>query len=136
MSEPERPETVGELLASVDRGWREFRSSVRDPAIAAHAAAWEALVPGLLEAERRGHLGPISDEEVDEFNARVAEGSRGLDLAAAMRELDAAHLCLVTAVSRLEDADLRRERALGIVAANTYEHYPDHAAELAAPASP
>jgi hypothetical protein len=131
MTERPRPRTVQELLGLVDRGWREFRAALRDPLLTAHAAAWEALVPGLLEAERRGQLGPSTDADVDKFNARVAERSASLDLATATRQLEAAHLGVVTAVGRLLDDDLRRERVVGIVASNTYGHYAEHAADLA-----
>jgi len=95
-------------------------------------AAWESEAARRLRALRDGGAlpAPMSDADVDAFNARAVEEHRLVGSEAIVDELDAAHRVLVALVRALSEELLRDPRAQGWIAANTFEHYPDHRAEL------
>lgn len=111
-------------------------------ALLAHVAAWERATAERLaryaaSGERAGPPG-----QADEFNARVASSAAGRAPASIRRELLDAHEALVAAVSALDDAQVAahvEETPFGpqswvfaVVAGDSFGHYAEHEAELAA----
>ncbi len=139
--------TRDELLAKIDEGWRDFRAKVRSLGraglatatpvgwtyhdLVAHAAAWEAFAIGALARDRADTLRPMTDADVDAFNARAVEERRHLASEALLGELDAAHNRLVAEVKKLSPDELADEKILRIVGSNTFYHYADHSGEFA-----
>ena len=146
MTQVSAPVELDDLVRRVDDGWREFRAAVRSLGragleratsagwtykdLVAHVAAWEAWAPGRLDAIRAGTAKPMSDEDVDAFNARVVEGRRQVSAEAILDELDAAHRRLVESIRRLTLEELASQRLVNTVVGNTFGHYADHAEEL------
>jgi hypothetical protein len=144
----------------IEKGWRELgalveslggdalevkgsgRWTVKDHLV--HIAAWELSLLGLLDGEdRRAAMGvPGAPEDTDSLNEAVwlAHRHDGVDQALAFSR--DAHERLMSRLSQLSDADLRRSYnhyqpndprdpgddrpAVEWVAGNTYEHYSEH----------
>jgi hypothetical protein len=154
------PGTTSELLARVDEGWRAFRDAIRglgrgrmdEPTgggwtfrdLIAHVAAWEDITARRLRTFREsgGQTRPSEIADVDTFNAGVVASHRLVGAEALLDELDTAHRRLVAEIAQLTEEQMRhdvRETPFGpatwvvaIVAGNSYGHYEEHAAELAA----
>jgi hypothetical protein len=150
--------TSSELLALVDGGWRSFRESVRglgrgrmdEPTgagwthrdLIAHVAAWHDLTARRLRVFRStGVLPGPGDEttvglpafkDADEFNARVVAQHRLVGAEALIDELDTTFRALRAELGQLSDEQIHanEDRAIAVVAGNTYGHYLEHAGEL------
>ena len=99
----------------------------------AHVAAWHGQAAGRLEALRI--TGRRDDEpDVDSFNAGVTEVAETRSAAEVVTELGASYARLRAETARLDDAGLvAADRwALAIIEANTFDHHPEHTAELQA----
>ena len=154
--------TKAELLANVRTGCAKLESllealtpeqltqpnvqddwSIKD--MLAHIAAWERFTIARLEAMR--DMAPLkippvtSDEQVDAMNARVYAENQARPLAEVMADFQATHQALYTLVESLDEAFLQgavpfewgEGRPIwGMVAANTYWHYPEHQAAIEA----
>jgi uncharacterized protein (TIGR03083 family) len=117
------------MIPGVTEGW-----SVRD--LLAHVAVWdgEALrfLPGIV-AEGRGAGYDTYEGGIDAFNRRASEEHRDQSLAGIRQELAERHEQLLAYLRSLSDAQISgnmpfRER----LAADTWDHYPDHAAAIRA----
>ena len=141
---------TSELERLVDDGWRAFRASVRHIGragmtkttsvgwtykdLVAHVAAWEERTARQLKAFREtGAHERLSDGDVDAFNARVVESHRLVGPEAILDELDTSHRLLVHELAQLTEAQVHADDdwVRTVVAGDTYEHYAEHAAELA-----
>lgn len=103
--------------------------SVRD--ILAHVTTWERESIERLAMVRRGEPVPSYEEryrDVDLFNARMTEAKRGLSLVEVQGQLAATHAELWAALEAFPD----KEQAAGLVQADTWTHYPEHAASIRA----
>ena len=96
-----------------------------------HLAYWEGTVPPFIESFRSG-VAQASATTVDEQNARVAASVKDLSRDDVLRQLETAHARLVEMVRTLNDDELADGRILEKLAGDTYEHYPEHYADLGA----
>lgn len=137
-----------ELLQKVERGWHEFRARVRHVGrdamsrptpvgwtyrdLVAHVAAWEELSVRRIRTYRETGEKPPFEGDVDAFNARAIAERRLVGPEAIVDELDTAHRLLVEELRRLTEEQAADDWVRFVVAVNTFEHYAEHAAELAA----
>lgn len=137
--------TTGELVARIQAGFRPVRDAAQalspaalesaSPAgwtlkeMLAHVAYWEETVVPRLAALRAGGA-EGSGRSVDEVNAEVAREARARSGREVLERWDAAHAALLEAVRALSAAELSDRRFIDTVVGETYEHYPEHAAEL------
>jgi hypothetical protein len=136
----------GDLLRSISQGHRALRSALEalprerfgeklstgwsPNDIVAHLAAWEETVPPRVAAVLEGGEDPKLYEDIDGFNARVAEEARGKSTDELLARWVTAHERLLETVGAIpEDAD---KLVFDIVEWNTTGHYPDHHGDLAA----
>ncbi len=152
--------TAAELLATVDAGWRRFREAVRHVGrakmaeqtgagwsyhdLVAHVAGWHDLTARRLRAYRTTGTFPGREDEssvgipafadADAFNTRVVASHRLVGPEALTDELDTTFRAVRTELSRLTDGQIRANDHWVVrqTAASTYDHYAEHAAELAA----
>jgi uncharacterized protein (TIGR03083 family) len=110
--------------------------SVRD--VLAHVAVWdsEALnaLPGIA-AGRRGADYDTYEGGVDGFNARKSEELHGMPLDQVRELMDDTHRQLLDYLQELSPADVATshvEAFRGRLAADTWDHYPEHAAAIRA----
>ncbi len=142
--------TSGELAEIAWQSWRTFRAALfaigldeldratpsgwRYTDLAAHVAGWFDLTTARLE--RFHATGEISDPDgtADEINARIVERTRGRRARDVIVELDPAMVRLMKAMRSLSDDELhaRDDRAIRIVAGNTYGHFAEHHVEVRA----
>ena len=143
------PRTVEGVLARMDDTFQEFRDAVarlaeRDfersteagwtvKAMVAHVAAWHGQATARLEALRT--TGRRDDDpDVDSFNARITEEAATRSAAEVVADLGASYARLRAETAQLDDARLvEADRwALTTIEANTFDHHPEHTAELQA----
>jgi hypothetical protein len=96
-----------------------------------HLAYWEDTVPTFVESIRAG-AARESNGSVDEQNARVAAAVRSLARDDVLEQLESAHRRVVDLVRSLNEDELADGRILEKLAGDTYEHYPEHFADLGA----
>jgi hypothetical protein len=96
-----------------------------------HLAYWEDTVPTFVESIRAG-AARESSGSVDEQNARVAAAVRSLARDDVLDQLESAHRRAVDLVRSLNEDELADGRILEKLAGDTYEHYPEHFADLGA----
>jgi len=110
--------------------------SARD--LMAHLTYWEARMLDRLGVETAV---PMQEGPMDRVNQAVYERSRGRRLADVRAEFDDIHRQLLERVAALSDDELNRvpagrensqEVVWEYVAAETWDHYPEHAATLEA----
>lgn len=152
--EPLRPQTVSEMFALVDDAWRQFfRAASAFPSermderlnegwtrkqMLAHISAWHDLTH-----DRLGKLiltGESVDltENADAINARVARQAIGRTAGETLKEMEMTFNRLRRQLGRLTDEQLATDDgwAAHVIAANTYEHYEEHRADVYQPPSP
>jgi len=96
----------------------------------AHLAAWEETVPKRVAAVLEGGEDPKLYEDIDGFNARVANDSHGKTTDELLARWSAAHEAVLETVRSLpEDAD---KLAVDVIEWNTTGHYPDHYGDVSA----
>ena len=148
---PTDPTTTAELLLRVDAGWAWFRDAVHK----LDEDAWDDEVPGggwtrrkmlnhirvwheittqrLSRFEETGEQPPSPGDE-DAINAQAAADADLRTNDRILRELDESFGRLRDEVARLRDDQLALLEGwpVGVVAGNTYGHYEDHRADVAA----
>jgi hypothetical protein len=152
--EPTGPQTMRELYALVDDGWRRFRSAAgafpsermdeklddgwTRKQMLAHISAWhdqthERLGRMLLTGEPEP-----SDEDTDKFNARVARQAIGRTAGEILQEMEMTFNRLRRQIGRLNDEQLVANEgwAAWVIGANTYGHYEEHAGDVYQPPPP
>lgn len=140
---------VTRLVTLVDAGWRGFRDAVRDREsrlddttatgwrlrdLVGHVVGWESETARRLAIFRVDGVQLEPFLGTDELNAESVRRYGALSTARLLDELDRTHSRLVGEVRSLSEAQLGQNDgwAASIVAGNTYEHYAEHAAEIAA----
>jgi hypothetical protein len=136
----------GELLRQISLAYRALRSAIealpRDRLTEklstgwslneniAHLAAWEETVPPRVAGVLATGEDPKLYDDVDAFNARVAEEAHGKTSDELLARWTAAHERLLETVRSLtEDAD---HLAFEVIEWNTTGHYPDHYGDIGA----
>jgi hypothetical protein len=157
---PAEPATVHEVLERVQVEWAALGYvvaglsdaeltapgpevwSVKDHV--AHIAEWERGCTAVLARQPQSvgfRLDPsvYATLDLDRLNDVLYQRHRSASVADVKAMADAAHADMAAAISRLQDADLRRRVAeygmttngdrplLEKIAGDTYEHYPEHA---------
>ena len=158
MASTTTPGTSKELLALVDEGWRGFREAVRHIGRAkmdeqtgagwpfhdlfAHVAGWQDFTARRLRVYRTTGAFPGPGDEAavgipafanaDEFNARLVSSHRLVGAEALVDELDTTFRAVRAEISQLTDEQLHAQddKAIKVIAGNTYGHYEEHATEL------
>jgi hypothetical protein len=144
------PQSVAAMLAHIDGAWHAFWSLAvafpterMDEAIGrgwtrkqmlAHVAAWhDSATERLLALAATGERRPA--DPVDVFNARVARVAAGRTSGEVLNSADASLRRLRRQIEMLDDERLAADRgwAAGLIAANTYEHWREHEADLHPP---
>ncbi|MEO8632399.1 MAG: maleylpyruvate isomerase N-terminal domain-containing protein, partial [Chloroflexota bacterium] len=147
MSTTTRAISKSDLIAKIEHGYVATRAVLDalpaerwDEALPAgwtlkemvgHLAYWEGTVPPFVEAQRSGVARPSSGS-VDEQNAKAAAAAKQLTRDDALEQLEGAHARIIELVSSLTDEELADDRFAPKLAGDTYEHYPDHFADLGA----
>ena len=140
---------VAETLARMDEGWSEFHRRVQGfPAqlldqhlaegswtrkqMLAHVATWhDRTVEALVRLIETGEL-PGAPEATDAINARAARAAVGRTTGEILFSVVDSYRLVRRAVARLTDAQLTAHDgwAVAMIAANTYDHYAEHLADL------
>jgi hypothetical protein len=135
----------------MDEGWSEFRKRVHAlpgqqleqhlkqgswtrKQMLAHITTWhERTIEALSRLIDTGEL-PGEPEDTDVINARAARAAIGRTTGEIVFGLDDSYRLVHRAVSRLSDEQLADHDgwALAMIAGNTYDHYAEHLADLAA----
>jgi hypothetical protein len=144
--------TLRQLVARVDNAFGEFRAAAaRYPKehmddhlgedtwtrkqMLAHVAAWHDLTAERLsKMALTGHSVAL-DRDVDKVNASAARVAVGKTAGEVLKDVEATFGRMRRQLVRMTDVQLHAEDdwVIRIVAANTYEHYAEHMAELIAP---
>jgi DinB family protein/mycothiol maleylpyruvate isomerase-like protein/uncharacterized protein DUF1706 len=96
-----------------------------------HLAYWESTIPAFVDSLRSGTTSE-SGADVDELNARAAAEVRGLMRDEVLSRWDDAHSEMLEVARGLTDDELADEAFMKKFECETYGHYPDHYADLAA----
>jgi hypothetical protein len=96
-----------------------------------HLAYWEDTVPRFVESVRTGAAG-ASAGSVDEQNAKAAASVKDLSRDEVLKRWQDAHARVTEMVRSLSDDELANERIIEKLAGDTFDHYPDHFADLGA----
>jgi len=148
---PPRPQTLSEMFALVDDGWRQFlRSASAFPnermderlndgwtrkQMLAHISAWHDLTHDRLgKLILTGEAAAFTDS-ADAFNARVARQAIGRTAGETLKEMEMTFNRLRRQLGRLTDEQLSADSgwAARVIAANTYEHYEEHRGDVYQP---
>jgi uncharacterized protein (TIGR03083 family) len=142
----ERPTTVNDTLARIDRAWDELLAvldavpddrlaepgpvgawSVKD--LLGHIAVWDRIP---IEAVPRLLAGDLTAWEIDTeaINQRESAARRDRSPIELRTEMDAAHAALRAFVAGLTMAAIANDGVRRRIAVDTYEHYAEHAAEI------
>jgi len=104
-----------------------------------HLAHWESTVPALVDSLRTGTPQEVAllvaDDgggDVDEQNARAAAEARRLSRDEVLRRWDDAHAELLEVARTLSDVELQEVSFIQKFESESYGHYPNHYADLAA----
>jgi hypothetical protein len=100
-----------------------------------HVATWhDSTTERLTKMALTGKSVPL-DREVDAVNAAAARVAIGKSVGEVLKDIESSYARLRRQMLRLNDVQLHAHEdwAVHIIAANTYEHYVDHIAELTAP---
>jgi len=146
------PDTVRATLQRVDQAWLGFRAAaMRFPAermderlseggwtrkqMLAHIATWHDLTADrLIKLINTGS--PVElGRETDAVNAGAARQAIGKTAGEVLKDMEATFNRLRRQMERLSDSQLRIGDwwAAQIIAANTYEHYDEHRADIYVP---
>ncbi len=148
---PRRPQTLSEIFVLVDDGWRQFsRSASAFPnermderlndgwtrkQMLAHISAWHDVAHDRLgKLILTGESAAFTDS-ADAFNARVARQAIGRTAGETLKEMEMTFNRLRRQLGRLTDEQLSADNgwAAQVIAANTYEHYEEHQADVYQP---
>jgi Protein of unknown function (DUF1706) len=146
------PTTLKEMLARMDAGWAQFKveaaawpSERMDERIEedswsrkqmlAHITAWHDATHDRLGKMILSGQPEDGVADTDAFNARISRQAIGRTAGEILKEMEMTYNRLRRQVSRLNDQQLRADDgwAAQVIAANTYEHYAEHAADVYQP---
>jgi len=96
-----------------------------------HLAYWEDTVPPFVESVRTG-VARESAGTVDEQNAQAAASVKDLSRDEVLKRWQDAHERVTGMVRSLNEDELANERIIEKLAGDTFDHYPDHFADLGA----
>ena len=96
-----------------------------------HLAYWEDTVPPFIESLRTG-AARESVGTVDEQNANAAAAVKDLSVDEVLKRWQDAHARVTEIVRSLNDDELADGRIIEKLAGDTFDHYPDHFADLGA----
>lgn len=148
---PPRPQTLPEMFALVDDGWRQFlRSASAFPnermderlndgwtrkQMLAHISAWHDQAHDRLGKLILTGESVAFTDSADAFNARVARQAIGRTAGETLKEMEMTFNRLRRQLGRLTDEQLAADSgwAARVIAANTYEHYEEHRADVYQP---
>jgi hypothetical protein len=99
--------------------------------VVGHLAYWEDTVPPFVESARTG-VARESAGTVDEQNAKAAASVKDLSRDEVLKRWQDAHARVTGTVRSLNDDELANERIFEKLAGDTFDHYPDHFADLGA----
>ena len=147
MSTTTRGTSKSELLAKIEHGYVASRTvldalpaerwSETLPAgwtlkeMVGHLAHWEDTVPPFVESMRSG-AARESAGTVDEQNAKAAASVKVVSRDEVLKRWQDAHARVTDMVRSLSDEELANERVIEKLAGDTFDHYPDHFADLGA----
>ena len=147
MSTTTRVTSKSELLAKIEHGYVASRAVLEalpverwDETLPAgwtlkemvgHLAYWEDTVPPFAESVRTG-AARESAGTVDEQNAKAAASVKDLSRDEVLKRWQDAHARVTEMVQSLNDDELANERIIEKLAGDTFDHYPDHFADLGA----
>jgi hypothetical protein len=104
-----------------------------------HLAYWESTIPAFVESLRTRTPQEVAllvaDDgggDADELNARAAAEARSLSREEILRRWDDAHAEALEVVRSLTDGELADDNFIKKFEGDTYGHYPNHYADLAA----
>jgi len=142
-----RATSKDELLAKISGAHRSMREAIgalpaprwdeKLPAgwtlkeMVGHLAYWESAIPAFVDSLRTG-TPRESGGDVDEQNARAAAEARGLSRDEVLCRWDDAHSEMLEVARNLSEAELEDVSFMQKFEGETYGHYPDHYADLAA----
>jgi hypothetical protein len=142
---------IEELLRRLDKAWQDFQEShqglsdedlmepgvtgswsVRD--IIAHVTTWEEEALKYLPMILKGDTPPrysVMYGGIDAFNALTTKQKQNLSLPETFREMKNTHRRLVDFIKNVPEDQIRTEtRFRHRLRADTYSHYPKHAAAI------
>jgi hypothetical protein len=144
--------TVKELFARMDSGWSSFKAAAAAwpsermdehieedgwsrKQMLAHIAAWHDATHDRLGKMILSGQPEEGAPDEDAFNARIARQAIGRTAGEILKEMEMTYNRLRRQVSRLTDQQLKADDgwASQVVAANTYEHYAEHAGDVYQP---
>lgn len=148
-SERQQPQSLAEMFALVDDGWRQFRAAagafpsermderLNDDGwtrkqMLAHIAAWHDLTHDrlgkLIMTGKPAHM----TDDTDAFNARVARQAIGRTGGEVLKEMEMTFNRLRRQLARLTDEQFAAGDgwAAQVIAGNTYGHYEEHWADV------
>lgn len=96
-----------------------------------HLAYWEDTVPPFVDAVRTG-VAREAAGTVDDQNAQAASSVKDLSRDDVLKRWQDAHERVTGMVRSLNDDELASERIIEKLAGDTFDHYPDHFADLGA----
>lgn len=154
-SQSHHPHTIREMIARADQGWQRFRSAAAaTPSermddrltedgwtrkqMLAHVAAWHDMTSNRMGKMLTTGQPAEMTEKTDAVNARVARQAMGRSAGEVMQEMEASYHRLRRQLLRVTDEQLTADDnwAASVIAADTYEHYDEHMADLAPPEQP
>jgi len=100
--------------------------------VLAHLGAWEEICVDRIARLRAGEWRPYNDADTDARNEEIVAATRDVDPPELLRRWGDAHAKVLELVASLTEEELADERFVTAIAADTYEHYPDHFADLGA----
>ena len=144
-SQSDPPENVAALLDRIDAGWRRFHEAIAgipdermgEPGVTGdwslqnlfgHIAFWEDIAVQKIPHALAGQ--PSSDGDVQALNAADHAARRGRSLPEERAAMEQAHAALVAQLETIAGADAGALDAA--VRDDTYLHYDEHRAEIAA----
>lgn len=149
MEQERRPATVAETLHLVDEAWAGFYETLRRlrgeqlaeridggwtrKQMLAHIAAWHDLtIERLLAFMGDGEVHRLEEDD-DVVNARVARTAEGRTTGEILDAVESSFRRLRRQVGYLTDEQLAAHDGwpAAVIGGNTYEHYAEHAPDLA-----
>src|ERR1700716_3064599 len=107
--------------------------------VVGHFAYWESTIPAFIAALRTGTPQEVAllvaDDgggDADTLNARAAAEARGLSRDEVLRRWDGAHAEMLEVARTLSDVELEDASFMRKFEEETFGHYPNHYADLAA----
>ncbi|MEX2547383.1 MAG: DinB family protein [Chloroflexota bacterium] len=150
----EAPQTLREIVARAEDGWRQFRAAAgafpsermderlgdgwTRKQMLAHITAWHDMAHDRLGKMIMSGRPEPSVDDADAFNARIARQAIGRTAGEILKEMEMTFNRLRRQLGRLNEEQLVANDgwAATVIAANTYEHYEEHWADVYQPPQP